>query len=344
MRSLAIAVAVCAVTAQTWYGIAPDDSVGGLVNLFTMTATGQPIKEAAAVITSDFEYPKSGTLHCSWGSTLCYFMTGVQGRGIQDAVYAVDRISGATVWKHTLPEGIYSDNLQYNYVQEALYYFAFNPEAAPITSFIVRLDGGSGNITYITDVSREIRGFVWGGDVTLCSTTGQFFVGVDVEATENGGGFNDYVVEFDISGAAVAVVGGKPLNFPVPSGMHAFCNATGLVALLGDTIQSDSFDRETALIGELFNGTDAVIFFPFISGRLPTFSQRGQIPLFLDAQFSEFGGEAIIPMFPPFAIGPGPAPQFEGGLVWTVDLTRRAAPQLNPINYYLVGAAGVPGV
>jgi hypothetical protein len=326
-------------------GIAPDDSVAGLVNLFTMTANGQPIKDAAAIVTSDLEYPKSGTLHCSWNSTLCYFVTGVQGRGVQDAIYGVDRISGTTVFKHEMPAGIYTDNLMYDYTTDALYYFAFNIQQNPPTAAIVKLDAATGNITYIFDVSREIKGFVYGGDVTICPTTGQIFVGVDAEA--NDGGFNDYIVEFSVTGALPTIVGGRPLAFPVPSGMHAFCNAAGLQFLVGDTIQADSLDRETALVGQFLipqDGKAPIVFVPFISGRLPTFSQRGEIPLFLDSQFSEFQGQVIIPMFPPFQVGPGPAPPIIGGLVWTIDLTRRAAPQLAPINYYLVGASGVPTV
>jgi hypothetical protein len=36
-------------------GIAPDDSVAGLVNLFTISATGQPIKAVAEIATADDE-------------------------------------------------------------------------------------------------------------------------------------------------------------------------------------------------------------------------------------------------------------------------------------------------
>jgi len=63
-------------------------------------------------------------------------------------------------------------------------------------------------------------------------------------------------------------------------------------------------------------------------------------------QISEFQGTFLIPVYPPFNRGPGPAPPVPIGFLWTVQpFAGYPAPQqLNLINYFLAGAAGVPGV
>lgn len=49
-----------------------------------MSPTGQQTRGAATIITSDNEYPKSGTLTCHWYSETCYFLTGTGNNYIQD--------------------------------------------------------------------------------------------------------------------------------------------------------------------------------------------------------------------------------------------------------------------
>jgi len=305
-----------------------------------MTPTGQPIKEAAAVVTSDQEYPKSGTLHCAWNSTLCYFMTGVQGRYIQDAVYAVDRITGATVWKHTLPAGLYIDNLVFDYEADILYSVAFNPVGR--TANLVSYDGKTGNVTILLDLARDLNGgFIYGGAISMCPSTKQMYIGVDAQT-----GFDDYVLVVDLKANPPRVVGGERLVFPITSTLRAFCNATALVNLFGVTVQADSIDRETALVGDVFQAGREGLFVPAVRGDLPTFTQRGEVPLFLTGLAAEFAGEFVIPIFPPFQRGPGPAPVISGGYVWNVRFAGRAPPTeaLTPIAYYLAGASGVPTV
>ena len=54
----------------------------------------------------------------------------------------------------------------------------------------------------------------------------------------------------------------------------------------------------------------------------------------------------LIPVDPVFNRGPGPAPVFQGGLLWTAEpFAPGPGPgpaALSPLNYYLAGAAGVP--
>lgn len=73
----------------------------------------------------------------------------------------------------------------------------------------------------------------------MCANDGHLFVGVDTGA-EADGVFNDFVLEYDITGAQPQLLGGKPLLFPVPSSLHAICG----LSIFGTTIQADSFDRE----------------------------------------------------------------------------------------------------
>ena len=41
-----------------------------------MTPLGQIIRGVASITTLDREYPKTSTLHCSWGSNLCAYARG----------------------------------------------------------------------------------------------------------------------------------------------------------------------------------------------------------------------------------------------------------------------------
>ena len=58
---------------------APDDVIRGRVDLFVMDGnTGRPIRAAATVQTQDAEIPKVDTLHCSYATQLCFFLTFVR--------------------------------------------------------------------------------------------------------------------------------------------------------------------------------------------------------------------------------------------------------------------------
>ena len=108
IKALTVLSAISAVSAQgaVWYGISPDDSVPGQVNLFEMTPQGQIIRGVATIVTRDDEYPKTGTLHCSWTTDMCWFATGVAGPYIQDAIIGVNRRTGTQVFRHEIPTGI----------------------------------------------------------------------------------------------------------------------------------------------------------------------------------------------------------------------------------------------
>ena len=300
---------------------------------------------AGSVGTSDQEYPKPSTLHCSWSnSNLCYFLTGVGAPYIQDALYAINRVTGATEFKHTIPAGLYVDNMAFDYIHEELWSIAFNPNApGGATAALVSWSPAIGNATSVTDISGALRGgFVFAGAFTMCASTRQIYVGIDSQQ----GGFLDRVAQFDVSGAAPRLVGEIPLYFPVPSAMHAFCNATSLVALIGNTVQADSEVRETLLLGNIVAAGREGLFLPVARGDLPTFQQRNEVPLFLTGMFSEFAGQFLIPVYPVFNRGPGPAPVFQGGLLWTAEpFAPGPGPTpaaLSPLNYFLAGAAGVP--
>lgn len=92
---------------------------------------GAPTQAVAAIATADDEYPKSGTLHCLWGSAACYFLTGVGRPYTQDYIYGVNRTSGALMFKHTVPTGIYLDNLVLDYNADVVYSVAFDPTRGP---------------------------------------------------------------------------------------------------------------------------------------------------------------------------------------------------------------------
>lgn len=134
------------------------------------------------------------------------------------------------MFKHEVPAGIYLDNLVLDYATDALYSVAFDPQAR--TAHIVSYDGATGVPTILLDISRDVgAGFVFSGSVTICPGTKSLFVGLDVLVAD--GSFADVVLEYDYSGAVPKLNRVTPLLFPIPSAIHAFCNATSLIAMAG---------------------------------------------------------------------------------------------------------------
>jgi len=315
--------------------MAPDDTIPGLINLFTMTPTGAPLNAVAAVTTSDQEYPKSGTLHCSWAAPICYFLTGVARPYTQDAIYGVNRTTGATIFKHEVPAGIYLDNLAYDWGTDSLYSIAFDPQTR--SANLVTYNGLTGAVTILLDISADIaNGFVYSGSVSVCPTTKTLYVGVDANVGQ------DFILSYDISAATPVKVTTTPLAFPITSGLRAFCNATALQGVVGDFIMGNSDARETLVVADTVSPGREGLLFPLGTADLPSFAARGEIELFLNGMLSEFNGQFIIPLFPPFQAGPGPAPQLPGSLVFSWQYGTREG-TLSPIGYYLVGASACPG-
>lgn len=60
------------------------------------------------------------------------------------------------VFKHSLPAGIYSDNLVHDWNRGNLYYFAFDPRTR--AAAIVKISATTGALSYVFDVSKDIRG------------------------------------------------------------------------------------------------------------------------------------------------------------------------------------------
>ena len=78
---------------------------------------------------------------------------------------------------------------------------------------------------------------------------------------------------------------------------------------------------------------------PRIKGDIPSFSQRGEVPAFLNGLYAFHDGIILAPLYAPYQQGQ-PIPF---GALWTVTLTNGGDTQaLTPIPYYLAGAAGVP--
>jgi len=336
MRSLLVAATVACAAAAQWYGMAPDNNIPGQVNIFKMDAQGRQIAGAAVVVTADDEYPKSGTLRCHWDNTgVCYFLTGVAGNEIQDTLYAVNRTSGQLVFKHVVPAGIYLDNLVLDWETNELYGVVFDP--ARRDARIVQWSGVTGGFAEILDITAAIEGgFVFGGAVSYCPSVKHMYISVDAA------GFGrDFILHVDLSKKPAVVYLTARVLFPIPSASIAFCNATGFRAIVSDWIQSDSEARETLVIGDIQHGEEGV-FLPLATGDLPTFSQRGETALFLNGMLSEFNGDFLAPIFPPFNRGPGPVPNFEGGFLWSWTYGTGVNPAIAPLNYYLAGAAGVP--
>lgn len=336
MRSAILAAAACLAGAQTWYGIAPDGGDPGLINLFAMEPNGLIISDRAPIKTSDREYPKTGTLHCSWNSPTCFFATGVQARGVEDSVYGVDRTTGAIKFKHTAPPGIYFDNLVFDWAHEDLYYVTFNTNDR--RSSIVKLNAATGNITYVFDISKDTAaGAVFPGQVSMCSQLQELYVGIDARDGED----LDFVLRYDVSGATPVLKAAIPLLFPLPTSTFAICNSTDLQALYANTIQVDGFDKETALLGDVIKAGKEGLFYPVSRGDLPSYNRRGgQAPKYFNGMIAEFGGEFILPAYEPFQDLILPRPD---GLIWNVKFGGgRAIETLTPIGYFLAGASGVP--
>jgi len=260
----------------------------------------------------------------------------VGGPYLQDAIIGVDRVKGTIVFRHELPANLYIDNLAYDYIQERLFSIAFRPNGpAGAEANWVEYDSGTGNVTAIQDITPQLRGgFVFGGAVSICPTDRTIFVGVDARDGE----FNDFLIEYEYT-RGIFPRGEKPLLYPITSAVRAFCSNTSLEAIFGVTIQSDSEDRETALIGDFNLGLREGLFVPVTKGDLPTFSQRGDVPLFLNGLFAEFARFVLVPVYAPFN-RQQPIPY---GALWTVDFTGgRPVQALNPLDYFLAGASGTP--
>lgn len=337
-----LAAALTAVVAQppagVWYGIAPDDTVPGVINLFEMSPLGEIIRGIAALPTQDREYVKTSTLHCSWGTDLCYFATGIEAPYTQDAIIAVDRTTGQIVFRHELPADIYIDNLQFDYIQERLFSIGFRPNGPNgVEAAFVEYDATTGNVTEIQDITRDLRGgFVYGGAVSICPTDRTIFVGVDARD----GAFNDYIIEYAYGARGIVPRGEKALLYPITSGVRAFCSNASLEAIFGVTVQADSQDRETALLGDFNLGGREGLLVPVVKGDLPTYTQRGEVPVFLTGLFAEFARTVLVPAYAPFQ----PQTPIPYGALWTIDFGAAGPPQqvLSPLNYFLAGASGTP--
>lgn len=322
----------------TYYGISPDDTIPGLVNLFRMSVTGQPLGAVASIPTRDDEYPKIGTLHCSWTQPVCWFATGIGANYVQDAIIAVSTATGQTLWRHELPAGIYIDNLAYDYITETLFSIAFRPDGVPggYGAALVSYNGVTGNVTIVADLTRDFRnGKLYPGSFSICPTDKTMFIGIDADDGE----FSDFIAEYEyFTPGAPRFVGAKPLLFPIPSTIHAVCSNRSLEGIYAVTIQSDSQDRETALVGDVNVFGREGLFFPRVKGDLPVLPNNQ--PLYLTGMMTDFLGVALIPVYSPFQRGE-PIPF--GGL-WTIDFRAEGRPNqiLSPMDYFLAGAAGVP--
>ena len=265
----ALATAAAQPGQSQWYGLAPDSNVPGIINIFKMTPTGQITAPVATVVTRDNEYPKPSTLHVSWNAPIAYFATGVGAPYTQDAIYAVNITSGQVIFRHELPANIYIDNLSFDYINERLFSVAFRVTPQGVNGAIAEWNATNAAVVSITDISADLRGgFVYGGAVSICPTTQTIFVGVDA-ATE----LDDFVLGYSYSAAgAPKLFGGRALHTPIPSSIRAVCNATDLIGLYAVTVQADSEDRETAMIGDLAFPADRALegyFVPLVKGDLP---------------------------------------------------------------------------
>ena len=239
--------------------------------------------------------------------------------------------------QHAAPAGIFFDNLVFDWAQEDLYYVTFNDAAR--TSSIAKVNSNNGNLTYIFDITKDIgAGLIYPGQVSICSTISELYVGVDAQNGED----KDFVLRYDVSGANPVLKAKIPLFFPIPTSTFAICNATALDALYANTIQVDGFDRETALLGDVISAGTEGLFYPVVSGDLPSYNRRGgAAPKYFNGMIAEFGGEFVLPAYEPYEIGLFPHP---GGLVWNVKFSQGPVVEtLTPIEFFLAGASGVPG-
>ena len=76
------------------------------------------------------------------------------------------------------------------------------------------------------------------------------------------------------------------------------------------------------------------------SPTVPSFSQRGEVPAFLNGLYAFHDGVILAPLYAPYQQGQ----PIQFGALWTVTLTNGGGDKqaLTPIAYYLAGAAGVP--
>ena len=211
------------------------------------------------------------------------------------------------------------------------------------------------------------------------------------------------MIEYKYNARGIFPRAERALLYPITSGVRAFCSNTSLEGLFGVTVQADSQDRETALLGDFdLAGREGLLvvrpplrFFtadipplltytlpqptfhthwqPIVKGDLPTYTQRGEVPVFLSGLFAEFGRIVLVPAYAPFdpqarepiresRVAPRLAPQpplllpslppsslpfthhAAYGALWTVDFAVAGRPQqvLSPLDYYLAGASGTP--
>jgi hypothetical protein len=255
----------------------------------------------------------------------------------------MNRTNGQLIFKHTVPAGIYLDNLVLDWTTDTLYAVAFDPQARDAR--IVSYNGGNGQYAEVLDISQDIAGgFIYSGSVTICPSTQTLYIGLDIDVAD--GSFGDQILAYQLqAGGTAKLISRTPLLLPIPSGLHAFCNATNLLGIAGDFIQSNSDARETLVLGDLVSPGREGLFIPLGSGDLPAFSARGEISLFLNGLIAEYAGTFLVPIFPPFNPGPGPAPALPGGFLWswTYQGGRPVPGNLAPIGYYLAGASAVPG-
>lgn len=363
-------------------GIAPDGGDPGLINLFSMEPNGFILSDKAPIKTSDREYPKTGAA-LPWVMlslrTLCNYDLPPQAHSIAlgtrrlaslrrafrheglkmrcipwiarrvpsslrcvtkgdvlGRIAVLSRVVSSYA-QHTAPPGIFFDNLVFDWAHEDLYYVTFN--TADRRSSIVKLDALTGNVSYVYDITKDTAaGAVFPGEVSLCSQLQELYVGIDAANGED----LDFILRYDLSGPTPVLKAAIPLLFPLPTATFAICNATDLQALYANTIQVDGFDKETALLGDVIRADKTGLFYPVARGDLPSFNRRGgAAPKYFNGAISEFGGEFIIPAYEPFEPGLFPLP---AGLIWNVKFSDGPTVEtLTPIDYFLVGASGVPG-
>lgn len=340
MRNLISLALISLSSAATWYGIAPDEQgIPGIIELFEMDSRGNYLRDIAIIPTRDDEYPKEGTLQCSWeNDSWCIFLSGVGGRYIQDAVWQVDRTNGRVINRELLPPGIFADDLVFDWLDgNKAYSIAYNPQDRH--AYIVQFNVSSPSV--VLNITLDLEGgFPFPGSLTYCVANKFLFVSVAMNFRIQA----DFILAYDLSGATPKLANRIPIFFPAPA-IHAFCNSTHFQDLMANTIFSASQDRESVVLGSLVAPNAVGFLLEQARGDLPPINDpaRGQLSLHLTGMFSEFGGEFLVPVYPPFERGPGPRGGFFG-FVWSDTVTGNGAFQtFNRINYFLAGAAGVPG-
>jgi hypothetical protein len=150
----------------------------------------------------------------------------------------------------------------------------------------VSYDGITGNVTIVADLSRDFRnGRLYPGGFSICPTDKTMFIGIDADDGE----FSDFIAEYEyFSPNGPRFVGAKPLLFPIPSTIHAVCSNRSLEGIYAVTIQSDSQDRETALVGDVNVFGREGLFVPNVKGDLPVLPNNQ--PLYLTGMMTDFLG------------------------------------------------------